>query len=136
MANNIRFNLQFNLDKEEEKVAAAILQNMGRKKSALVSKAIIKMFNEDSSVIEKEKRFDYTKEEDLKFRAQLGMKKIDKPKKAPAKVSNREIEASISSPTPVSMPQTKEVSHTEYIDNILEENNDLNDLLDGLDAFF
>lgn len=41
MSNTKRFNLSFNLDKEEERKAAEILDSLGRKKSAYIADMII-----------------------------------------------------------------------------------------------
>lgn len=96
MANIKRFNLQFNLDKEEEALAANILENMGRKKAALVARAIVKLLNNDTKEIDDIKVYDFNKTSDLLFRGTImsGIQadvteKVKKPiRKEPAKKIN------------------------------------------------
>lgn len=138
--NSRRFNLQFNLDKEDENFAAAILDNMGRKKSAIVTKALIALFKNNPKDIENTKNFNLSNEKDLLFRANLRLQNdelntknvaqtnsvkknlfVAKNKKSEPNVENSSVD--IISDMPVSVEKT-------------EDKNALDDLLDGLDAFF
>ena len=66
-----RFNLQFNLNKEEEAEAAALLDTMGRKKAALVARALNYLLANAPGEIEDVKVFDFSKTSDLMMRASL-----------------------------------------------------------------
>lgn len=151
MANRTkRFNLQFNLEKEDEAIAAKILENMGRKKSSVLAKALLYLLQTNPDAIRSEKVFNYEEDKDLIFMGQLASigvqeRKKAEPKKKAKKPQNIEKKKKVKEPTqsPSSIPKKKkellpqkEIGKDFSPINSQEESSLLEEMLEGLNAFF
>lgn len=85
----MRFNLQFNLNDNDQKLAASLLNGMGRKKTALVTKAILFLFENYADGIHDLKTYDYSKTSDLMFRASLSTGNLPNIEKGPEEKKNK-----------------------------------------------
>lgn len=146
----MRFNLQFNLNDEDQKLAASLLNGMGRKKTALVTKAILFLFENHPEGIHDLKKYDYTKTSDLMFRASLNVgtktnkDKTLKPKQLPVKKidvveNDKKNKQTQDIPTQLKNNENNE-SHIIPKENIQdntnnEDNEILEGMLDALDSF-
>lgn len=148
-----RFNLHFNLEEEDQRIAASILNGMGRKKTALVTRAILFLFENNAGAIDDLKIYDFSKTSDLMFRGSLNAgltpsndysqdsKRAEKPKRKPP-VKKVELKKTLedNNVTKDEEENTKE-KYTEVAKDNLEqkdsENNDiLEGMLDSLESFF
>lgn len=144
-----RFNLHFNLSKEDEAFAANILDGMGRKKTALVTKAILYLYQTDASEIDKIKRYDFSKTSDLMFRGALNAGVMPTIGETPEKKVLQEEKKEIKEEKKPFIEKTKEIPVEEkseekieepIVENKQEERSDeddeiLSDMLDSLSDF-
>lgn len=148
-----RFNLHFNLEEEDQRIAASILNGMGRKKTALVTRAILFLFENNAGAIDDLKIYDFSKTSDLIFRGSLNAglapsgdysqdsNMEEKPKRKPP-VKKVELKKNLDGNNIADDKEedTKE-KYTEASKDNLEqkdvENNDLLEgMLDSLESFF
>lgn len=137
MSDNVkRFNLQFNLDKTDEAFAASLLENMGRKKSAIIAQALKMLFDSKPQEIENIKNFDLSKKEDLVFRTNLRLGEpkfaqnknsgnLSESKPKPKSFVKKEVDTSIINEPILPVESSENIENKEFLD----------DMLDGLDLF-
>ena len=137
--------MQFNLENEDQKFAAGILDAMGRKKTALVAQAIVFLFQHDPKYIDELKTYDFSKTSDLMFRGVVNSGiKIDNKTEPDTPKSNRSFPVSGSKKKEViTEKEDKEVTNeevfpksTEETDSNAENENLLENMLDSLESFF